>query len=239
MPTLKGGGIPGDSFDVWYLEAFCRSGATHCDWRQTVIPHKAELLSASEDGKHLRLKTVVEPKVELLHEIVAANDEVTFELEAVHHGDEFVDVQWFQPCMRMGGFIGLGQSNYHPKCFIFTSKGLTMMDQIDRVEEAVYEGGQVYVLSGIGNNDVNPRPLSAFKPVNGVIGAVSADQKKLVAMAWSDTQELLQDVIGCVHNDPRLGGLKPGQRKHLKAKMYLMTNSPAALLKRYQKDFSK
>lgn len=28
------------------------------------------------------------------------------------------------------------------------------------------QGGQVYVPSGINTNDVNPRPLSAFKPVN-------------------------------------------------------------------------
>jgi hypothetical protein len=239
MLTLKGGSIPGDSLEVWYLEAVCRSGSTHRDWRQTVIPHKTELLSADESGHRLRLKTVVEPKVELLHEIVASKDEISFEVEAVNHGDEFVDVQWFQPCMRVGGFTGFGQSNYHGRCFIFTSNGLTMLDQIDRVEEAIYRGGQVYVPSGINTNDVNPRPLSAFKPVNGLIGAVSADQRKLVAMAWSDTQELFQGVIVCVHNDPRLGGLKPGERKHLKGKIYVMTNSPTALLKRYQKDFSR
>jgi len=92
---------------------------------------------------------------------------------------------------------------------------------------------------GISINDVNPRPLSAFKPVNGLIGAVSADQQKLVAMAWSDAQELFQGVNVCVRNEPRLGRVKLDERKHLKGKIYVMTSSPAALLKQYQNVFFK
>ena len=60
----------------WYLEAFCRSGSTRRDWQLTTIPHKTELTFASKDRRHLRLRTLIEPDVEALHEIRAGKDDV-------------------------------------------------------------------------------------------------------------------------------------------------------------------
>ena len=58
-------------------------------------------------------------------------------------------------------------------------------------------------------------------------------------MAWDQTQELFQGVIVCLHNDPRIGGLKPAEIKKLHGKVYLLRNDPKALLKRYERDFSQ
>src|SRR6266478_4341565 len=46
MLSISGAGIPGGKIDIWYLEAFCRSGSTRRDWRQTTIPHRTEFVSA-------------------------------------------------------------------------------------------------------------------------------------------------------------------------------------------------
>jgi len=229
--------IPGGKVNIWYLEAFCRSGSTRRDWRQTTIPHKTELLSADRAGKRIRLRTTVEPNVEVLHDIRAGKDEVDFRLTLKNRGDQFVDAQWFQPCMRVDRFTGGNQSNYITRSFIFTARGLTMLDKTRRTEEAVYRGGQVYVPSGINLEDVNPRPISLDQPVNGLIGCFSADDRYLLAMAWDQTQELFQGVIVCLHNDPRVGGLKPGEAKKLHGKVYLLGNNPDALLRRYRRDF--
>lgn len=237
MLHIEGPDIPTGKLDVWYLEAFCRSGSTDREWKETVIPHKTELLEQDGEGKRLLLLTKVEPDVEVTHEIIAGKDDVEFRVEAVNKGKEFADVLWFQPCMRVASFTGLVQSNYWQKCFIFTKSGLTMLDKTHRNEEARYHGGQVYVPSQINTNDVNPRPISIDKPANGLIGAVSKDGKKLVAMAWSDTQELFQGVIVCVHNDPRIGGLMPLEHKKIRGKIYFLSNSPKTLLKRYETDF--
>ncbi|MBM3836881.1 MAG: hypothetical protein FJ398_02760 [Verrucomicrobia bacterium] len=237
MLTVTGPEIPGGKIDTWYLEAFCRTGSTKRDWRQTTIPQKSELISADADGKRLRLRTKVEPSVEVLHEIRAGADDVTFDLTLKNSGDQFVDVDWFQPCMRVDRFTGLKQSNYFARCFIFTDRGLTTLDKTRRTEEAIYRGGQVYVPAGINLDDVNPRPISPEKPVNGLIGCFSADGKYLLATAWDHTQELFQGVIVCIHNDPRVGGLKAGKTKKLRGKLYFMKNDPAELLKRYQRDF--
>ena len=74
-------------------------------------------------------------------------------------------------------------------------------------------------------------------PVNGLIGCFSADGQYLLANVWDQTQELFQGVIVCIHNDPRIGGLKPGEIKQLFGKLYFMKNDPAALLQRYERDF--
>ena len=231
--------MPGGKVDIWYLEAFCRSGSTRRDWRQTTIPHKTELVSADKMGKRIQLRTTVQPNVDVLHDIRAGKDEVDFRLTLKNRGNEFVDVQWFQPCMRVDRFTGGNQSNYINKSFIFTDRGLTFLDKTRRTEEAIYRGGQVYVPKGINLDDVNPRPISLDQPVNGLIGCVSADDRYLLAMAWDHTQELFQGVIVCLHNDPRVGGLKAGETKKLRGKIYFLRNDPALLVKRYKRDFFK
>lgn len=237
MLTVTGPDLPGAKLETWYLEAFCRTGSTKRDWKQTVIPQKTELLSAANDGKRLRLRTKVDPNIEVLHDIRAGKDEIEFRLVLKNHGDQSVDVDWFQPCTRVDRFTGLKQSNYISRCFIFTDRGLTPLDQTKRTEDALYRGGQVYVPKGINLDDVNPRPISPEKTVNGLIGCFSADGRYLFATAWDHTQELFQGVIVCIHNDPRVGGLKPGEEKKLRGKIYILKNDPAALLKRYRKDF--
>src|SRR6266568_8741996 len=239
MLTISGANLPGKTLEVLYLEAFCRSGSTHRDWHQTVIPHKTELLRAGRNGESLRLRTHVEPGVEIRHEIRAGRDEVEFQLEIRNAGEEPVDVQWFQPCMRVASFTGRNQSNYIERSFIFTEAGLTTLDKARRAEEAVYRGGQVYVPADISLKDVNPRPISPDRPVNGLIGCFSEDDQSLLAMAWNDTQELFQGVIVCLHNDPRIGGLKAGERKKLHGKIYWLPNDPKILRERYRRDFDR
>jgi hypothetical protein len=235
--TIRGAGIPGDRIEINYLEAFCRSGSTDRDWSKTTIPHKTKLLHADPDGHALRLATTVEGGIEIEHRITAGEDDVTFDLKLEHKGEKFIDADWAQPCMRVGDFTGRGQDDYFEKCFLFTDKGLVRMHQTHRETKARYVPGQVYVPAGVNRNDVNPRPLSKTIPVNGLVGCVSADESKILAMAWDHTQELFQGVIVCVHNDFRIGGMHPGQTKHRRGKIYFLPNNPPALLKRYQRDF--
>ncbi len=239
MLSISSSEMPGGSVSIWYLEAFCRSGSTHRDWHQTTIPHRTEVIGAARNGKRIRLRTQVEPSVEIAHDIRAGRDEVDFRLEVQNSGEEFVDVQWFQPCIRVKAFTGLDQSNYVKRCFIFTDRGIRTLDETHRTEEAIYRGGQVYVPPGISTNDVNPRPLSPEQPANGLIGCFSRDHRYLLATAWDNTQELFQGVIVCIHNDPRIGGLKPGETKTLRGKVYFLPNDPAALLERYRRDFGE
>lgn len=237
MLTVTSAKLPGGKLDIWYLEAFCRPGSTHRDWGKTTIPHKTEFVSADAAGRVLQLRSKVEPNVDAFHEIRAGTDEIDFKITLRNHGQEFADVDWLQPCLRVDRFTGLGQSNYITRCFIFTDRGLTTLDKTRRTEDAVYRGGQVYVPKEVNLNDVNPRPISLDQPVNGLIGCFSSDGKSLVAMAWDQTQELFQGVIVCVHNDPRVGGLRPGEEKHLHGKVYILPNDPEGLLARYRRDF--
>jgi len=235
--TISGPNLAGGKLDVWYLEAFCRKGATDRDWNKTVLPHKTSLLSAK--AHYLRFLTKVESNIEMRHEIRARTDEVEFRFELENHSDQAVDLDWFEPaCIRVDRFTGLDQTNYISKCFIFTERGLTTLDQTRRREEALYHGGQLYVPKGIDLRDINPRPISPDQPVNGLIGCFSADNQYLLATASDTTHELFQGVYVCLHSDPHVGGLGPHETRRFRAKLYFLKNDPTELLRRYRKDFS-
>ena len=237
--TVSGPEVPGGKMDIWYLEAFCRPGSTRRDWAQTVIPHHTELISLDEERQALTLRSRVEPAVEVVHEIRAGVDDVDIRVSLRNTSANHSEIDWFQPCLRVDRFTGRGQSNYVSRCFIYTERGLTMLDQTRRTEDAIYRGGQVYVPAGVNLNDVNPRPISSDRPVNGLIGCFSEDNRWLLATAWDHTQELFQGVIVCIHSDPRVGGLGPGETKVLHGKLYLMKNDSAELLARYRRDFAR
>lgn len=237
MLRVSGPNLPGEYVETWYLEAFCRSGSTTQEWHKTTIPHQTELVSSAPDGSALKLRTTVQEGVVIDHEIRSSADEIDFRLVARNDGSEFQDVQWFQPCMRVDRFTGKGQQDYIERSFIFTSEGLKMLNDLPRAEEAIYKGGQVYVPRGVPMNDVNPRPISTVRPANNLIGCFSADGTQLLATAWAPTQELFQGVIVCLHNDPRIGGLEPGERKTLRGRLYILPNDPGLLLRRYKEDF--
>jgi hypothetical protein len=240
MLSISAPWLPGEKIEVWHMEAFCRPGSTKRDWRETVIPHKTTLLSASKMGDHLKLSTVIEPFVQCDHEVRSTADEILLTYRLKNLGLSVVDIDWFQPaCIRLAKFTGRDQGSYIQRSFIFTDKGLTFLDQIPRAEEAVYRGGQVYVPEGINLDDVNPRPISKIKPTHGLIGCVSADDQYLLATASSHTHELFQGVIVCLHSDPHIGSLKRGQTKSVTQKIYVIKNDPEELLKRYRRDFPR
>jgi hypothetical protein len=237
--TVSAPDLPGKTMDIWYLEAFCRKGSTRQDWNKTTIPHKTTLLEADPDGKRLKLLTKVNDGVEVTHVLRAGADEIDIAYEMVNRAPEASQIDWFQPaCIRVERFTGCQQSNYTAKSFIFTERGLTTLDQTRRTEEAVYRGGQVYVPKGINLDDVNPRPLCKDSPTNGLIGCFSADSKYLLATAFDATHELFEGVYVCLHSDPHVGGLKPGETRKIHGKIYFLKNDVPALLKRYHADFA-
>jgi hypothetical protein len=229
--------IPSGRVEVNYLEAYCRSGSTRRVWDKTVIPATTEKLEQSADGKLLRLLSELPGGVEVRHEIRAQEDEVSFGVSAVNRGNTYADVVWAQPCIRVGAFTGRGQQDYTSRSFIFVNGNLTMLDQTRRTKEALYQGGQVYVPPGINLEDVNPRPLSRGLPSSGLIGCFSSDGRYILATAWEPYQELFQGVLVCLHSDFQLGGLKPGETKTARGKIYIMENDIKELERRYRRDF--
>jgi len=151
---------------------------------------------------------------------------------------------WAQPCMRVDRFTGCPRDDartrvpkYVRKCFVFLDGKLTRLPTEPWADKARYTPGQVYVPRQVDRNDVNPRPLSSLVPSHGLTGCFSADEKMILAVAWEPYQELFQGVIACLHSDFRLGGLKPGETKHIRGKLYVVPADVEALFKRYARDF--
>jgi hypothetical protein len=235
--TIRDEAIPGGRVEVNYLEAYCRSGSTHRVWEKTVIPQKTAKLEERPDGKFIRLLSELPGGVEVRHEIRASIDEVSFRVAAVNRGSSYADLVWVQPCIRVGPFTGRGQQDYISRIFMFVSGKLTMLDHTRRTTEALYRGGQVYVPQGINLEDVNPRPISRDVPTSGLIGCFSSDGRSILATAWEPYQELFQGVLVCIHSDFRLGGLKPGETKTARGKIYIVKSDIKELERRYRQDF--
>lgn len=237
--TISDDTLSGKKIEILYLEAFCKTNSTNQNWEETTIPHKTELVFADEKNTHIKLRTLVEPDIKVTHDIRVKKDEVAFNLVLQNKGKKRRDIEWFQPCIHVDNFTNRNQENYTSRCFIFTKSGLTTLNKTQHTEEAIYKGGQVYAPQGINLNDVNPRPLSPDKPINGLIGCFSDDDKYLMATAWDNYQELFQGIFVCIHSDPRIGGLKAGEVKKVSGKIYFLKNDPEKLLQRYHRDFSK
>ncbi|MDG2223036.1 MAG: hypothetical protein P8L85_16770 [Rubripirellula sp.] len=236
--------IPGGPIRTHYLEAYCRPGSTDRDWRETVIPHQSQLVSASPDGKRLEIEDRLEDGVVVRHVIEAGNDEVFFIVKASNPTDRESQVHWAQPCMRVDGFVGADPQDarevyppYIRHCFVMVDGKLTRLPTKPWALDARYVPGQVYAPASVDRNDVNPRPLSKLVPSSGLTGCFSADEKMILAVAWEPYQEVFQGVITCIHNDFRIGGLKPGETKTIRGKMYLLPADETRLLSRFRKDF--
>jgi hypothetical protein len=241
MLSIQGPALPGGELRVWYLEAFCRPGSTDRDWKQTVIPHKTALLEADPDGRRLKLRSALADGVIVDHELRAGADDVTFRLVATNPTERASEAAWAQPCIRVDKFTGVAakrdSEEYLSRSFIFLDGHLARMPTQPWATKARYIPGQVWCPEDVDRNDVNPRPLSALVPSNGLIGCFSADGTMIVATAWQPYQELFQGVIVCLHSDFRIGGLQPGETKTIRGKIYLVKNDVNALVKRYEADF--
>jgi hypothetical protein len=240
--TIRAAHLSGGEVRVHYLEAFCRSGSTDRDWKETVIPHRTEIKSKSAAGDQISLRSTLDDGVIVDHEITAhrigeSGDEVDFQLTATNPTDKASDAQWAQPCVRVDKFTGHGQADYIPFCFIYLDGKQARLPTKPWAERARYVPGQVYCPANVSRNDVNPRPLSSLVPSSGLIGCFSGDGKQMLSTAWEPYQELFQGVGICIHSDFRIGGLKPKETKHIRGKLYLTEVDEAKLLERYRADF--
>jgi len=241
--TIRGK-FPGDEIRIMYLEAYCRPGSTDRDWGQTVIPHQATQLPAEKNDGAIRLEDILADGVVVKHVIKATADEVDFRVAAHNPTDKESLAHWAQPCIRVDKFTGAGTSDarvlvpaYAKKCFLFLNGQLTRMPTEPWADKARYTPGQVYCPKGVDRNDVNPRPLSNLVPTSGLCGCFSGDEKMIMAVAWEPYQEIFQGVIACIHSDFRIGGLKPGEKKQIRGKLYIVPADVPKLVARYEKDF--
>lgn len=236
-PTGAKETLPGGEIKILYIEAYCRPGSTDRDWGKTVIGHKTAVVGGKQGSNHLQLRCKLKDGVTVDHDIRGSASTIEFRLTAHNPTDRESLAQWGQPCLRVDKFTGRTQQTYLDKCFIFIDGKLARLPTEPWATRARYTPGQVWAPRHVDRNDVNPRPLSRIVPSNGLIGCFSADETMILATAWEPYQELFQGILCCVHSDFRIGGLKPGETKKLRGKVYVVPADVEALVARYRQDF--
>lgn len=239
------GPFPGEEIKINYLEAYCRPGSSDRDWGETVIAHTTERLP-SDDPRVILLRDELRDGVIVKHTIHAGDDNLTFEVVAHNPTKKASEADWAQPCMRVDGFTGADPANarvlvpdYVKKCFLFIDGKETRLPTQPWADKARYTPGQVYCPKDVDRNDVNPRPLSKLVPSSSLCGCYSADEKWILAVAWEPYQEIFQGVITCMHNDFRIGGLKPDETKTIRGKLYIVPADMQKLVKRFEQEFEQ
>ena len=101
--SVRGDDLPGGLVRTNYLEAYCRPGSTDRDWGQTVIGHRTELTSVSDDARVIQLRDTLNDGVIVTHTITAGTDEIDFRLVAHNPTNSASLTHWAQPCMRVRG----------------------------------------------------------------------------------------------------------------------------------------
>jgi len=238
------GNFPGEEMRIHYLEAYCRPGSTAQEWKDTVIPHVAKLVSASDDGKRIEIEDTLRDGVIVRHTIIAEGDAVSFLVEAHNPTEATSEAHWAQPCIRIDKFTGCDpkeareiQPSYIRKCFIYVDGKATRLPTKPWADKARYVYGQVYGGPKAPRADLNPRPISEITPSSGLTGAFSEKEDYIFGVAWEPYQEIFQGVITCMHSDFRIGGLKPGEKKTIRGKIYIVKDSLENLKARHDKDF--
>lgn len=238
------GAFPGREIRIHYLEAYCRPDSADRDWSETVIGHRTEILESSAGDHRLKLRDHLADGVVVDHAITAHRDEIDFQLVAHNPTGTASQAHWAQPCIRVDQFTGCAILDadaripeYARKCFVFMDGQLTRLPTEPWAEKARYIPGQVYCPSHVDRSDINPRPLSTLVPSSGLIGCVSDDDRKIMAVAWEPYQELFLGVITCIHSDFRIAGLEAGETKRIHGKLYIVDADLPALVERYEQDF--
>ena len=142
--SVEGDRLPGGRLEIWYIEAYCRSGSTDRDWRQTTIGHSTRLVSADDDGQRLQLACKLNDGVVVEHDIRLVDDGIEFHLVANNNTDRASLADWAQPCIRVDRFTGRDQKTYLEKSFVFYDGQLTCMPTPRWATEARYVPGQVW-----------------------------------------------------------------------------------------------
>jgi hypothetical protein len=138
------------------------------------------------------------------------------------------------------------------RCFIFTEKGLTFLDQTTRrkipcrAPDDRYNNPpwvQMYVGTWQDIPQVTPTSWADYSPdryTTTAIGCVSRDRKWLAAIANDSAPLMAQAWHDCMHNNPLwLPAEAPLKDRVWRLKVYAMANDPERLLERVTADFPK
>jgi hypothetical protein len=230
-------------------DAWCYESALDFFNARTLDAGKLELQHRLREQPGVLLVTTVTP------EPGAVEFSVRAKLEREGVGALPAQLPWVNLCWQLRRARNFASApdpypEFIKRCFIFTEKGRTFLDQTVRRKIPVrsaqdpcnnppwvqmYVGAWQQVPSAPTNAWSDYSPDRYLAPI---IGAVSRDGKYLTAIANDSATGMAQAWHDCMHNNPAwLPANAPPEKQVWRLKIYAMENDPDALLKRVVADF--
>jgi hypothetical protein len=229
----------------WCPEEFLRRVPTADGEQGSYVPHTTEVISRSDDRVGLRL--TVDDGVVVDVTVIANVDSVDIRMSAHNPQASDSHVQSALCCLRVADFAGVvdefGGQAYREKGFVLVDGVPRRLSDMPPTVAGSRESSQeiqYFFPPGAAVEDVYldgrfPYPHSPVAPSDPLIGCFSADESTVLALAWERCQYLSQLWLVCLHADPLIGGLAPGETKAVNGKIYV-ASSIDELLSRYAVD---
>lgn len=137
------------------------------------------------------------------------------------------------------------------RCFIFTDRGLTFLDQTTRFKIPTFPADHIYnnppwvqmylpVWEPLRRAEPNSwADYSTDRYIYPIIGAVSRDGEYLAALATEESHLMCQAWHDCMHNNATWLPAPDGVGKIWRLNIYVLRNDPEELLRRVAADFPR
>ncbi|MHC4474730.1 MAG: PA14 domain-containing protein [Planctomycetota bacterium] len=236
--------IPNFRCDSWCYESHVEFvGAKGLDWGRLQLRHRLQ------EHPHVHIVTTVTP------EPGAVEFAAQIETDEAAGGQLPESILTPNLCWQLRRAPDFASSpdpypEFVKRCFIFTDKGMTFLDETIRrkipcrSENDPYNNPpwvQMYVGTWQKVPQSRADSWSDYSPAQyttTVIGAVSRDRKYLAALANDSATLMCQAWHDCMHDNPQwLPADAPVDQRRWRLRIYAMENDPQALLTRVAEDF--
>jgi len=231
--------FPADVFHFWLLEAVCT-------WDHGPLGNNEELYANARwvrNGARLTQTSRVAGFYSYKLLITPAVDKVDLEVQLTNESQEPWENTILPACFQLKDAPSFRDPEGE-RTFVVVDGRYVAVAQTPRVEPIYWQN---YLLPGrklpMQNGQVyGHQPLSPQRVSNGLMGVVSNDTRSVVGVISSCVGYVFYNKrpdFSCIHSQPFLGRVKPGQTKRATASFYLLKGGMKELEARARVDYDE
>jgi hypothetical protein len=230
---------PGNQFRFWLLEAVCT-------WDHGPLGDNKELYANarwSRDGSSVRQTSQVPRLYSYTLFIKPAIDKMDLQIQLTNESPNSWENTVLPACFQLNESPSFCDWEGE-RTFVVVDGRYRAITQTNRVEPVRWQN---YLLTErelpLQNGLVyGHQPLSPQRVSNGLIGVLSKDGRSVAGVIWNCVGYVFYNQhpdFCCIHSQPLLGHMKPGQTKRVKGTFYLLDGGMKELEAKAREDYGE